>query len=134
MAKAIEKTIMGFHIDVFGHVNNARYLEFYEEARWLLYAEPINLALQQGFAFVVVNVNINFKAALTLFDEVKITADLTQVNNRSAVIRQTIISRDGSKVFSDADVTFVLLDVSTQTPVVVADNPVCLQCIEKMRV
>ncbi|WP_193386247.1 acyl-CoA thioesterase, partial [Yersinia pestis] len=26
--------VRGFHIDVFQHVNNARYLEFLEEARW----------------------------------------------------------------------------------------------------
>lgn len=133
MTHAIDKTIMGFHIDVFGHVNNARYLEFYEEARWLLYAEPINLALKQGFAFVVVNVSINFKAALTLFDQVTISAALLQVNNRSAVIRQTITSLDGTKVYSDADVTFVLLDVNTQKPVAIADNSICMQCIESMR-
>ena len=27
-------TVRGFHIDVFGHTNNARYLEFMEIARW----------------------------------------------------------------------------------------------------
>ena len=26
--------IRGYHIDVFGHMNNARYLELMEEARW----------------------------------------------------------------------------------------------------
>jgi thioesterase-3 len=27
-------TVRGYHLDLFGHVNNARYLEFLEEARW----------------------------------------------------------------------------------------------------
>jgi thioesterase-3 len=26
--------VRGFHLDVYQHVNNARYLEFLEEARW----------------------------------------------------------------------------------------------------
>ena len=36
-------TIKEFHLDTFGHVNNATYLQIYEEARW----EFIN---QNGYA------------------------------------------------------------------------------------
>ena len=31
---SIELTVRGFHCDMFAHVNNARYLEFLEDARW----------------------------------------------------------------------------------------------------
>ena len=31
-----EIKVRGFHIDIFSHVNNARYLEFMEEARWFI--------------------------------------------------------------------------------------------------
>ncbi|SPY74369.1 Long-chain acyl-CoA thioesterase FadM [Providencia alcalifaciens] len=31
---AIQIKVLGYHIDVFQHVNNARYLEFYEADRW----------------------------------------------------------------------------------------------------
>ncbi|MEP8710355.1 hypothetical protein ABKV66_22685, partial [Enterobacter hormaechei] len=27
--------VRGYHLDVYQHVNNARYLEFLEEARWV---------------------------------------------------------------------------------------------------
>lgn len=27
-------TVRNYHLDGYGHVNNARYLEFLEEARW----------------------------------------------------------------------------------------------------
>lgn len=27
--------VRGYHLDVYQHVNNARYLEFLEEARWM---------------------------------------------------------------------------------------------------
>ena len=29
-----EVRVRGFHVDVYQHVNNARYLEFLEDARW----------------------------------------------------------------------------------------------------
>ena len=32
-------SVRGYHEDRFGHVNNARYLEFLEEARWAQFAE-----------------------------------------------------------------------------------------------
>ncbi len=30
--------IRGYHLDGYGHVNNARYLEFLEEARWAYFS------------------------------------------------------------------------------------------------
>ena len=34
MPHQIRIKVRGYHLDVFQHVNNARYLEFLEEARW----------------------------------------------------------------------------------------------------
>ncbi len=30
-------TVRNYHLDGYGHVNNARYLEFLEEARWTFF-------------------------------------------------------------------------------------------------
>ena len=32
--------VRGYHLDLYGHVNNARYLEFLEEARWAYFEPP----------------------------------------------------------------------------------------------
>lgn len=32
-------TVRNYHLDGYGHVNNARYLEFLEEARWTFFQE-----------------------------------------------------------------------------------------------
>ena len=32
-----EIMVRGYHLDMFGHVNNARYLEFLEEGRWTFF-------------------------------------------------------------------------------------------------
>ena len=41
MAKVFEKSIVisEAHLDSFGHLNNARYLELFEQARWDLITE-----------------------------------------------------------------------------------------------
>ncbi|HAT24716.1 MAG TPA: thioesterase, partial [Pantoea septica] len=62
--------VRGYHLDVYQHVNNARYLEFLEEARWqwLEEADAFNWLQQQQLAFVVVNININYRRPAVLGD------------------------------------------------------------------
>lgn len=122
---AIEKMVMGFHLDVFRHVNNTRYLEFYEEARWIMYQDALNVLVAKGFGIVVANININYRIALELFDKILITAELEKVGSRSFVIRQTITSLSGDKLYSDADFTVVLIEANTQKAAVIADHPAC---------
>ena len=54
--------VIGYHIDAFGHVNNARYLEFLEAARWdwLESYDAYRWFKQMDIAVVVVNININY--------------------------------------------------------------------------
>jgi len=55
--------VRGYHLDVYQHVNNARYLEFLEEARWdgLEQEEGFQWMTANRIAFVVVNININYR-------------------------------------------------------------------------
>lgn len=39
VSSVIVLKVRGYHVDVFGHVNHARYLEFLEEARWAFFEE-----------------------------------------------------------------------------------------------
>ena len=55
MIHTTEITIRTFHTDAFGHVNNSRYLELFEEARWR-YAEDIGLIellKQKNLGFII---------------------------------------------------------------------------------
>ena len=63
MIQCGEIKVRGFHIDIFSHVNNARYLEFMEEARWVIIDKYIGIKRMQakGIIFVVVNININYR-------------------------------------------------------------------------
>jgi thioesterase-3 len=108
--------VRGYHLDMYGHVNNARYLEFFEEARWCFIEETINLREweKQGYAFLVVNININYRLPAILDQILAIQCSVTKIGRKSATIHQKMFIKDTKKVITDADVTFVVIDMKTQ--------------------
>ena len=42
----VSMRVRGYHLDGYGHVNNARYLEFMEEGRWAFFDEHPRLIQQ----------------------------------------------------------------------------------------
>jgi thioesterase-3 len=99
-------------------VNNARYLELLEEARWT-FLEP---ALKEKFfdtrnlLFVVVNINISYKKPLVPTQVVDIEITEVTYNNKSMVVRQIILDKRTRELASEAMVTFVLLNSQTGKP------------------
>jgi len=110
--------IRGYHCDAYGHVNNARYLELLEEARWS-FLEP---AVKEKFfeirdlLFIVVNINISDKKPLLPNQVVDIEITDVTYNNKSMVVRQTIVDKSTRELASEALVTFVLLNSKTGKP------------------
>ncbi|WP_016606555.1 YbgC/FadM family acyl-CoA thioesterase, partial [Yersinia pestis] len=84
--------VRGFHIDVFQHVNNARYLEFLEEARWeWLDGQPVfQWMVEHQIAFIVVNINISYRRPAVLGDLLRIDSQLLKLNGKSGVMKHTI--------------------------------------------
>ncbi|MFV0436702.1 MAG: acyl-CoA thioesterase [Desulfopila sp.] len=109
-----EITVRGYHADFYGHVNNARYLEFFEEDRWRRLEEHIDLrqwaACGRGFA--IVNINVNYRKAAVVGDRMLVGTALERVNTRSAVLRQEIVFANDHEISADALVTFVVTDAS----------------------
>lgn len=116
--------IRGYHCDSYGHVNNARYLELLEEARW----EFLEPALEEKFfesrnlLFIVVNINISYKKSLLPDQDVII--DITNVvyNNKSMIVTQVIKDVKTEAICSSADVTFVLLNSKTGKPETISEE------------
>lgn len=108
--------VRGYHLDVWQHVNNARYLEFLEEARWawLEKGESFRWMSDRGLALVVVNININYRRPAVLGDILCIDCQLVKFGKTSGTIAQQVSLRpDGSEV-ADALLTFVCIDIKTQ--------------------
>ncbi|NCH59211.1 YbgC/FadM family acyl-CoA thioesterase [Cronobacter dublinensis] len=108
--------VRGYHIDVYQHVNNARYLEFLEEARWdgLENDESFKWMMAHNIAFIVVNININYRRPAVLGDVLTITSEMKQLNGKSGVLSQVITLGPEDEVVADALITFVCVDLKTQ--------------------
>ena len=108
--------VRGYHIDVYQHVNNARYLEFLEEARWdgLESSESFQWMTAHNIAFVVVNININYRRPAVLGDVLTITSQLQQLNGKSGVLTQAVTLDPEGQAVADALITFVCIDLKTR--------------------
>ncbi|MEJ4042887.1 acyl-CoA thioesterase [Erwinia sp. SLM-02] len=108
--------VRGYHLDVYQHVNNARYLEFLEEARWawLEETEAFHWMSANHLAFIVVNININYRRPAVLGDVLLIKSKVQQLNGKSGVIAQTVTLQPGGEAVADALLTFVCIDLRTQ--------------------
>jgi thioesterase-3 len=113
--------VRGYHLDLYGHVNNARYLEFLEEARWAYFEAThcLEWFTESGLAFVVVNININYRRPAFMNEQLVVHTGVKSLSNRSAVIHQRITLDDMSTVVSEADITFVLFDEKQNKAIVI---------------
>lgn len=107
--------VRGYHLDVYGHVNNARYLEFLEEGRWAFVEGKMDLEewAGKGHLFTVVNININYRLPAFLNDLLHIETELVKIGKRSSVIHQRVKKNGNDNVVADADVTFVFINSQT---------------------
>jgi len=116
-------TIRGYHLDAYQHVNNARYLEFLEEARWQYFDNISNTAYKKmKISFFIVNTNINYRLPATLGDVINITTEIERIGNTSMTFAQKIYIDGTEKLVCDATITFVILDQKTEKPLKIDDN------------
>ncbi len=115
MISTTEIHVRGYHLDVYGHVNNARYLEFLEEARWDLLENNFDLMSWQkkGLAFFVANITINFRLPVTMGQILEIRTCIERFGNKSAILSQNIYLKEKNDLVADAKITFVIADSQT---------------------
>lgn len=104
--------IKEFHLDTFGHVNNATYLQIYEEARWQFITDNgygLDKVKSSGLGPVVLEIKIRFMRELRLREKVTIFSQTTDYASRVGTIKQWIINADG-KVCSEMEMQVGLFD------------------------
>ena len=117
MIHTTDITVRGYHLDLYRHVNNARYLEFLEEARWQ-FMEDSDLITEfdgskLGLTVVNINININYRRGAYVNEQLQIHSQFKKIGHRSAVMEQVVRLKDSDTVVADATITFVLIDIKT---------------------
>ena len=67
-------TVRGYELDSYGHVNNAVYLQYFEQARWEVMRELniLDYFSDNGLLLVVTESDVRYKREACLFDELAI--------------------------------------------------------------
>ena len=103
-----------------GVVYHARYLAFFERARSeLLRARGIDqmeLKEQHGFVWVVTEMNVKFRQAARLDDELQVSAEMTWNKGVRQGFHQEIRQKENGEVVATAEVTAVMLHAESFKP------------------
>ncbi|USG64838.1 acyl-CoA thioesterase [Brevibacillus ruminantium] len=119
MLHVFDLVVRSTDIDFIGHVNNAKYLEYMEWARfdWICQKGLTLDELQRrGLLPVVVNLNINYRKELRMLERVQVRTRVLTVGEKSYVIRHEMYTAE-EKLAADADVTMVMIDGRTRRAV-----------------
>ena len=111
----LEVIVRSTHLDVMGHVNNAKYVEYLEWGR-CDELEKLGFDLwgmvKQGVGFAVVNLDINFRREAFIGDILEIETIFREVRGgKLGIIDQAIRKKGDSEVVCDARVKFLVFDL-----------------------
>ena len=118
MEVVLETVVRCTEVDVNGHVNNAKYVEYLEWGREEWYEAhgfPYARLLELGAITVVVNLNLNLRQPCHQGDRLRIVTWPERRGRTSFALAQRVEREDGT-VAADAVATLVTVDPGTGRP------------------
>ena len=121
---SIDYTISEDDLDIYQHVNHARYLTIFEKCRWLFGAEigfDQDYVMKHQKGIVIIDLNIQYLREARLGDsfEVKLSSELGARN--TVIYHHELVHKDRQKVYCRETVTGVVMDLKTRRKVEVPD-------------
>lgn len=116
MEVILDLIVRSTEIDVNGHVNNAKYLEYIEWGREEWYEQAgfsYEVFLELGIQTVTVNININYRKELRQGEPITVKTSPERVGRTSYCLYQEIYNQNG-ELCADASVTSVTMDAATR--------------------
>jgi acyl-CoA thioester hydrolase len=107
-------------IDELRHVNNAKYLTFFEEVR-IQYNNRVGNWNWKTEGFLLAAANINFRKPLFLRDEPTIHARISKIGTKSFDMEYAIFNKKGELCASGTTVQ-VAIEMTSFTPIAVPEH------------
>ncbi|NHF64843.1 acyl-CoA thioesterase [Xanthomonas hortorum] len=101
-------------MDSMGHVNNAKYISYLEEARvrWMLGVDGVSMT--DRIAPVVAATNVNYKRPLVWPNDILVELFVERLGSSSITIGHRILDqKDEGVLYSDGNVVVVWIDTQT---------------------
>lgn len=108
--------ILETHLDTYGHVNNATYLQIYEEARWDLISSKgygLKKIHDSKIGPIVLEVNLKFLKEIQLRETITVVSEMLSYTGKISQMKQQMLREDGT-VLSEAIFTIALFDLKAR--------------------
>ena len=109
-----ELVIKESHLDSFGHVNNAAYVQIYEEARWDFITKNgfgLEVIQKDQVGPVLLDLQVKFKREIKNREIIKIQSQTRELmNSKMMILEQKMIKSDG-RIASEAVFTVGFFDM-----------------------
>ena len=109
--------IRGYHIDVFGHVNHAKYVRLMEESRWdyLDQNKDVNESMiSQGIGHCTVHISIGYKNPAVMGDVLRVETGVCRKSRRSITFSQNMFVVGSGNQVAYAEVVNVFFRKKTR--------------------
>jgi thioesterase III len=108
------------HLDSFGHMNNATYLELFEQARW-------DFITSRGYGYkevhdkqvgpTILEINMKFKREVRLRQKIRIESQVISYDGKVGILLQEMRSESG-ELLTEMKMTMALFDLKARRLIV----------------
>ncbi len=112
-------------LDPQGHLNNAKYLTYFEQARVHYLIQVGVFGKDQSFmdiGVIVADIHIAFHEPVHFGDEIKAGVRTTKLGNKSVVVDQNIININTGKEMAKGEVVMVTFDYRSKKTIPLPDE------------
>ena len=104
-------SVRGYELDSYNHVNNAVYLNYFEQARWEIMRETglLDMLLADQIFLVVTEINIRYSKEACLFDKILIRT-IVELSGPYVIFKQRMTNEDTGVKLSHAVVKTIPLN------------------------
>ena len=111
-------------LDPQGHVNNARYLTYLEQAR-IAYIRRLGLWESDSFldvGIILADAQITFQKPILYYNQIQVGVRISRLGNKSLTMQYQIVGIENGEIFADASTVLVTYDYHQQITIPIPEN------------
>lgn len=111
-----ETMVQETHLDIFGHMNNARYLELFEQARWDLITQRgfgLDKIQRDGQGPIILEAHLRFIKELKQRDKIRISVECTEYKGKIGKLKQEMLN-EKNEVCAELIVVMAFFDLKSR--------------------
>jgi acyl-CoA thioester hydrolase len=112
-------------LDPQGHVNNAKYLTYFEQARVYHFMKMGLFSKDQSFmeiGVIVADIHITYHAPTHYGDKIKVGSKVAKIGNKSLMVEQCVMDAETGKVMASGEVILVTFDYKSMKTIPVPED------------